>query len=172
MKVIIIDIPVNVESCDAETCNAATKIEMMYPVNTLSHRTACSLLSSLYSEHIGIQSIKIKRGSSRLHTREYIPVLWLESSRCFLKLRLNAYHRRFPSHWPCWKVAHEMFQFSLSSCDKKQLLHRSFLSGHFTLNDSQAHILRCRPKKPLNPSFLAPHHKMWTWVFLRVKCPQ
>ena len=32
--------------------------------------------------------------------------------------------------------------------------------GHFTLNNSQAQILRCRPKKLSNPGFLAVHLKM------------
>ena len=38
---------------------------------------------------------------------------------------------------------------------------------HFTFKSSQAHTLRCRPKKPLNPSFLALHLKMCTCLFLR-----
>ena len=39
---------------------------------------------------------------------------------------------------------------------------RAHSSGHFILNNSQAHILRCGPKKTLNPRHFAPHHKMWT----------
>ena len=32
-------------------------------------------------------------------------------------------------------------------------------NGHFTLTNSQAHILKCRPKKPLNLSLSGPHRE-------------
>ena len=55
------------------------------------------------------------------------------------------------------KVRISCFRFSLNLLSNSRGLQ---VNGHFTLNNSQAHILRSRFKKPLNPRFLAPQHKM------------
>ena len=69
-----------------------------------------------------------------------------------------------------WRWLVDEMESKLERRERKFLLLRS--RGHFTLKNSQAHILRCTAKKLGFDSFLGLHLKMWAWLLLRVKCPE